>query len=110
MTSLTAAAGEDFASILRALGYRMDRRAPLPPKPVQETPAAAPEAAPETVVDESGWPAEITMADIIDPPVSGDPAPSAALTPVAGEEASAAEAAPEPGAEAAPAPGADVEP
>src|SRR5437868_1705958 len=45
MTSLTGSAGEDFASILRALGYRMDRRPPLPPKPVAvETPAA--EAAP----------------------------------------------------------------
>ena len=30
MTSLTGSAGEDFASILRALGYRMDRRPPLP--------------------------------------------------------------------------------
>ena len=30
MTSLAGTAGEDFASILRALGYRMDRR-PLPP-------------------------------------------------------------------------------
>ena len=36
MTSLTGASGEDFASILRSLGYRMDRR----PKPV-ETPAEA---------------------------------------------------------------------
>jgi ATP-dependent RNA helicase SUPV3L1/SUV3 len=33
MTSLTGSAGEDFASILRALGYRMEKRAPLPPKP-----------------------------------------------------------------------------
>ena len=33
MTSLTGSAGEDFASILRALGYRMDSRPPLPPKP-----------------------------------------------------------------------------
>ena len=41
MTSLTGSAGEDFASILRALGYRMERRPPLPPKPaVVETPAA----------------------------------------------------------------------
>jgi ATP-dependent RNA helicase SUPV3L1/SUV3 len=40
MTSLTGSAGEDFASILRALGYRMEKRAPLPPKPaVVETPA-----------------------------------------------------------------------
>ena len=29
MTSLTGASGEDFASILRSLGYRMDRK----PKP-----------------------------------------------------------------------------
>ena len=35
MTSLTGSAGEDFASILRALGYRMDRKPPLPPKPVE---------------------------------------------------------------------------
>jgi ATP-dependent RNA helicase SUPV3L1/SUV3 len=34
MTSLTGSAGEDFASILRALGYRMDRRPAPPPKPV----------------------------------------------------------------------------
>ncbi len=31
MTSLTGASGEDFASILRALGYRMERR-PKPPE------------------------------------------------------------------------------
>jgi len=43
MTSLTGSAGEDFASILRALGYRMERRPALPPKPapvVAERPAA----------------------------------------------------------------------
>jgi ATP-dependent RNA helicase SUPV3L1/SUV3 len=33
MTSLTGSAGEDFASILRALGYRMDSGRRLPPKP-----------------------------------------------------------------------------
>ena len=33
MTSLTGSAGEDFASILRALGYRMEKRPALPPKP-----------------------------------------------------------------------------
>ena len=33
MTSLTGASGEDFASILRSLGYRMERR-PKPPEPV----------------------------------------------------------------------------
>ncbi|MGA9195653.1 MAG: helicase-related protein, partial [Pseudolabrys sp.] len=46
MTSLTGASGEDFASILRSLGYRMDRK----PKPVEAvTPGAAPAAIPSTV-------------------------------------------------------------
>jgi ATP-dependent RNA helicase SUPV3L1/SUV3 len=36
MTSLIGASGEDFASILRALGYRMERR----PKPPDQPPAA----------------------------------------------------------------------
>ena len=46
MTSLTGSAGEDFASILRALGYRMEKKAPLPPKPVVvEAPAAETAAA-----------------------------------------------------------------
>jgi ATP-dependent RNA helicase SUPV3L1/SUV3 len=40
MTSLTGASGEDFASILRALGYRMDRR-PKPPEPAAPSEAAA---------------------------------------------------------------------
>ncbi|HXH42880.1 MAG TPA: helicase-related protein [Bradyrhizobium sp.] len=56
MTSLTGSAGEDFASVLRALGYRMEKRPPLPPKPVvtetvaAETPPAegAAESANET--------------------------------------------------------------
>ena len=61
MTSLTGSAGEDFASILRALGYRMDKRPPLPPKPapveVVETVAAETppvEASAETTVDTVG--------------------------------------------------------
>ncbi len=33
MTSLVGSSGEDFASILRSLGYRMERR-PKPPEPV----------------------------------------------------------------------------
>src|ERR1700749_2738499 len=96
MTSLTGSAGEDFASILRALGYRMEKRPPLPPKPAAETQAAevpaaekpaaeaapteaageAPEEASETAADA---PVE-TAADIVDQAVSGDPAPTAALS------------------------------
>ena len=47
MTSLTGAAGEDFASILRSLGYRMEKRPkPAEPLPVAEaTVTAAGEAA-----------------------------------------------------------------
>jgi ATP-dependent RNA helicase SUPV3L1/SUV3 len=40
MTSLTGASGEDFASILRSLGYRMDRK----PKPAEPEKSAAPAA------------------------------------------------------------------
>lgn len=54
MTSLTGSAGEDFASVLRALGYRMEKRPPLPQKPVvtetvaAETPPAEGSAETET--------------------------------------------------------------
>src|SRR6186997_2884771 len=52
MTSLTGSAGEDFASILRALGYRMEKKAPLPPKPVAaEGPAAENASATEAVAE-----------------------------------------------------------
>jgi len=47
MTSLTGASGEDFASILRSLGYRMERR----PNPA-EPPSAAP--APELTAAANG--------------------------------------------------------
>ncbi len=40
MTSLTGASGEDFASILRSLGYRMEKR----PKPVEKPAEQATEA------------------------------------------------------------------
>ncbi|MCK1361312.1 helicase-related protein [Bradyrhizobium sp. 199] len=48
MTSLTGSAGEDFASVLRALGYRMEKRPPLPQKPV-----VAEQVVPETVAAET---------------------------------------------------------
>lgn len=50
MTSLTGSAGEDFAAVLRALGYRMEKRAPLP---VEAVPSAAPADAPVEAVAES---------------------------------------------------------
>ncbi|CAA0108113.1 Uncharacterised protein [Starkeya nomas] len=62
MTSLAGCAGEDFASILRSLGYRMDRR----PAPVEATPAAASDVPAETPVAEASTaeaPAEPSKAD-----------------------------------------------
>jgi ATP-dependent RNA helicase SUPV3L1/SUV3 len=54
MTSLTGSAGEDFASILRALGYRMEKRPPLPPAPAVVEAAPAEAAAVEAVAAEAG--------------------------------------------------------
>jgi ATP-dependent RNA helicase SUPV3L1/SUV3 len=70
MTSLTGSAGEDFASILRALGYRMERRPPPPPKPapvVVETVAeAAPaEAASETLSEAAAIEAAAAGANLV---------------------------------------------
>ncbi len=74
MTSLTGCSGEDFASILKSLGYRMDRR-PKPPEPVIEAvpviastepvvESAAPDVdAPAVAVDE---PALETVEAIVD--------------------------------------------
>src|SRR5262249_12504112 len=84
MNSLTGSAGEAFASILRALGYRMERRPPLPPKPPVAAETAAPEApAVDAAADErpAGTPVETSagqpVPEAAELPVSGDPAPSA---------------------------------
>jgi ATP-dependent RNA helicase SUPV3L1/SUV3 len=61
MTSLTGSAGEDFASILRALGYRMEKRPPLPPAPAPVEAAPAEAAAVEAVAAEAG--AETALAE-----------------------------------------------
>ena len=62
MTSLTGASGEDFASILRSLGYRMDRK----PKP----PAAKPA---EAVAAEA--------TSTVETPPAGEPAATISLLP-----------------------------
>jgi ATP-dependent RNA helicase SUPV3L1/SUV3 len=62
MTSLTGCSGEEFASILRSLGYRMEQR----PKPAAPPPAPIAEAAPaETVA--SDQPVEATAAGPTEP-------------------------------------------
>jgi ATP-dependent RNA helicase SUPV3L1/SUV3 len=52
MTSLTGASGEDFASILRSLGYRMEQRPRPKDEPKSETSVPAAELAPATVADD----------------------------------------------------------
>jgi len=102
MTSLTGSAGEDFASILRALGYRMDRRPPLPPKPapveVVETVSSETSPVEASAETTSATPAEEIAAELTvsSHSMSGDPSPSAALLPSVTpmQEAPAAEAAP----------------
>jgi ATP-dependent RNA helicase SUPV3L1/SUV3 len=92
MTSLTGSAGEDFASILRALGYRMDKRPPLPPAPpkpvVVEAPADA--AATETITTEEIAASESPTAEaahaedtavVSEPVVAGEIADIASDTP-----------------------------
>jgi ATP-dependent RNA helicase SUPV3L1/SUV3 len=62
MTSLTGSSGEDFASILRALGYRMEKR-PKPPEPPPAAPGSVAEASPDAA-DAAGAPAEGTPSPI----------------------------------------------
>lgn len=79
MTSLTGSSGEDLASILKALGYRVERR-PKPPEAPAE--AKAPESVAEATAE--GAAAESATEASVDA-VGGDDAPA---------EAAAAEAEP----------------
>ena len=69
MTSLTGASGEDFASILRSLGYRMDRK-PKPAEPAApvvaaaETTSVASDAAAAPASDVTAPPDESVPADV----------------------------------------------
>ena len=121
MTSLLGCSGEDFASVLSALGYRMERR-PAPPKPAaEEAPAeaavadgadaAAPEAeaAPETPAEDAA-PA-VEALETAEPMAIAEPATAEApaaepdtTAPAPADEAPVAEApAAEPAAAEAPA-------
>jgi len=59
MTSLTGASGEDFASILRSLGYRMDRK----PKPTPAVEAPPAEVSPTEVPQVESPPTEVTASE-----------------------------------------------
>jgi len=80
MTSLTGASGEDFASILRALGYRMDRRPSLPAEPA---PAEAPPVAEPTPADAPAPETSSTVKTAETSPPEAAPAEPVAETPPA---------------------------
>jgi ATP-dependent RNA helicase SUPV3L1/SUV3 len=68
MTSLTGSSGEDFASVLRSLGYRMERKpkpAEAPPVPVaaEAVAEAAAEPAAEAAPSDVNQPAEAAPAE-----------------------------------------------
>ncbi|HXW26464.1 MAG TPA: helicase-related protein [Xanthobacteraceae bacterium] len=97
MTSLTGASGEDFASILRSLGYRSERR----PKP------AEPEAVPAASVEQSAAAGEAALADPV-PGAAAEAAPeavasAAAEAPPDAPASATAEIAAEPAPDAPPA-------
>jgi ATP-dependent RNA helicase SUPV3L1/SUV3 len=82
MTSLTGASGEDFASILRSLGYRMEKR----PKPPEPPPAVAVEVTT----------AEAATSETTAPAVEADAAEAVADTAALTEAAAVSDDAPPP--------------
>jgi ATP-dependent RNA helicase SUPV3L1/SUV3 len=89
MTSLTGASGEDFASILRALGYRMERR----PKPAE--PDKPPEAEKPAEAAAEGAPAEAAAASAeaaSEPPPQTEPQAATVEGSETGADAAAVEA------------------
>ena len=102
MTSLLGCSGEDFASVLSSLGYRVDRR-PAPPKPapVVETTSEA-EAVPSPAVP-AEQPLSTEPTSVADVPASGMAPPETEVAEVAAAEAAPAPAAAEPAPAAEPA-------
>jgi ATP-dependent RNA helicase SUPV3L1/SUV3 len=98
MTSLTGTSGEDFASVLRSLGYRMEKK----PKPV-EAPTAPTTEATATEASPAETPVEAAQTDTAEATPPETPV-QAGVAPVADASPEASAAAAEPGAaiEAAP--------
>jgi len=81
MTSLTGASGEDFASILRSLGYRMDRR-PKSAEPTEVKPAEPVTAAVAETPAADSPAAELQAAESA---VAETALPESAAAPIAAE-------------------------
>ncbi|MBX9876484.1 MAG: helicase, partial [Thermoleophilia bacterium] len=83
MTSLVGCSGEDFASILKGLGYRVEKRPAPPPRPAAEIATAPAQAA---VAPDAG--AE-TLTEAVDADVASSTEDGAAAVPAADEIAAA---------------------
>jgi ATP-dependent RNA helicase SUPV3L1/SUV3 len=77
MTSLTGASGEDFASILRSLGYRLDRR-PKPPeaKPPEAKPTETKPAEGESTPAADGTEESVATAEVAASEPAAEDAPA----------------------------------
>ena len=75
MTSLAGCSGEDFASVLRSLGFRMEKR----PKPVEPPPSAPADAVPSAAAADA-LPSEAAATDRAQAPaLAADIVPAAAV-------------------------------
>jgi len=75
MTSLAGCSGEDFASVLRSLGFRMEKR----PKPVEPPPSAPADAVPSAAAADA-LPSEAAASDRAQAPaLAADIVPAAAV-------------------------------
>jgi ATP-dependent RNA helicase SUPV3L1/SUV3 len=102
MTSLTGSSGEDFASILRALGYRMEKRPKPPELPAPatvEAPASTEAAVPAAAAESASAPGEASESPSA-VEVQHDQVVAEA-SPVAAESAEASAPVGEPAADAA---------
>ncbi len=106
MTSLVGCAGEDFATILKALGYRLERRPAPAPKPAEEPAATAEETPPAAASAESAAASDDTAAaspasdETVAEPVQADAAVTEPAAEAAPDETAAT--APEPASDPAP--------
>jgi ATP-dependent RNA helicase SUPV3L1/SUV3 len=103
MTSLTGSSGEDFASILRALGYRMEKR-PKPVEPPEATSTAIAVVAPQLTESHeaaAAVPVDAVVAEPVVGAASAEPSDVAASTEEAVQVEAAASAEVPPPTEAA---------
>ncbi|WP_428032048.1 helicase-related protein [Ancylobacter sp.] len=97
MTSLAGCAGEDFASILRSLGYRMERRpapveTPALPEAAVSDHAASDVAAADSTVAEAAAPEQVAADSVVEVPVGTDVAFDQTVEPALEETSAPVEA------------------